>query len=645
MPEVLQIVDTYYYGHPSRRHTMKNDPDNEARTLATLVKLLGPDAHKIAIVAHNDDARTIAYGREGYQIIKMNGDRDAELRKFISKTTRQIERDKPKHTVIASDDPQFVYLCEAASKYSDVAVWAHSDTAPQELKEAGYNFRPLEDLLPDLKIPKIDVRFDVENIVIGLADRGWEPDLGELVAAINRSTEDLGEILTITGYADWTELERRHGRRGVDLQRQFAMAGGESRYLINKHGKNSADMKLADDVRDLVEHGSPGVVDIICMVTMDRDFRPIIETAQRRGKRVVVIGLEGGVSRDLEMMANDVRYLDKFVKLPTTASTNAPEAHRHQVALMLRIAAWLHLNRWRAVYRDRLEHEFASDLDGVRELIDGGWLVPSPGSTTDAQGRAHRLEPNPEHTTARAALYLAQWLPRRLNFCLKQRGMPHVDTNYVANGMTHDATLSQLGVAQTRKAAENWLYTAEAAGLVVHAKQPHPQSPDRTITTWRPAGDEPAAATGAATESTAAANAEATSAQAPAAQPTSVHETDAHATTPPPTTARATAAEAVGETTAAPPHSDTSYVRHLLTNRLSDGELTRLAFDYFRIVHREVDGQPKHVRAQALLDFAERRDQMAHLLAAIREVNPAVDAEATATVVEHAAPESLPLAA
>jgi uncharacterized LabA/DUF88 family protein len=608
--EVIQIVDTYNHSHASRRHTMKNDPDGEARALATLVKLLGRNPRKIAIVAHGDDARVLAYSREDYEIIKMNGDRDAELRKFISKMTRQIERDEPKHTVIVSDDPEFEYLCQAAAKHTDVAVWAHSETVPKELIEAGYNFRPLEDLLPDLKIPKVDVRVDVENIVIGLEQRDWQADLGELVDAINRATKDLGEIVTITGYADWTELAR-HSRRGVDLQRQFAMAGGESRYLVNQHGKNSADMRLADDVRTLVEHnqGSAGAVDVICFATNDRDFRPIIETAQRRGKHVVVLGLEGGVSGELRMVANEVRYLDEFVKLPASKSSttnDAPEPRRDQVALMLRIGTWMHQHRLGAIYRDRLEHEFADVVDGVRELIDGGWFVSSPGNRAGANSRAHRLEPNREHTTARAALYLAQWLPRRLDFCLKQRGMPHVDTNYLANGMTRDVTLSRLGVAQTRKAAENWLYTAEAAGLVVHASQPHPQSPDRTITTWRPANEEPAAAAGAASG-----NAETTSAET--------------------TSTQATEADAGGaEISAAPPHSDTSHVRHLLTDRLSDGELTRLTFDYFRVVHREVDGQPRYVRIQALLDHAERRDQMNQLLAAIREVNPALSAESPA---------------
>ena len=586
--DVIQIVDAYSRHHDGHRRTMKNDPDGEAQGLSMLVKLLGRNPRKIAILSRDDDPRLLAYQREDYEIIKMNGDRDAELRKFISKMTAEIKREEPKHTVLVSDDPEFVFLCEAAAPHTDLAVWANRETVPPELAEPNYNFRSLEELLPNLKIPRIDVRLDLENIFIGLVQqRRWQPNLRELIEAIRRAMADLGEIVTITGYADWAELARHHGGPNVDWQRDLALAGGESRYVVNQHGKNTADMKIADDIRTLVEHnaGAHGVVDVICLATMDRDFRPIVETAQRRGKRVVVLGLEGGVSRELDTAASEVRYLDKYLRLAgpsNSGAENAPSPQREDVALMLRVAAWMHRNRWRSVYRDRMELEFGEVVEDLRKVIADGWLVPSPNSPVDLRGQARKLEPNPEHTTAWAALYLARWIPSRLDYCLKQRGMPHVDTNYLASGMTRDTTLSRMGVGQTRKAAENWLYAAEAAGLVVHVRQPHPQTPERLITTWRL--PEEVAAT-----------------PAPEAEGAEVRD--------------------------ASPPSDTSHLRQLLTEGLSDGELTRLTFDYFRPVHRAVEGEPKFARIQALLDYIERCDQREQLLAAIREVNPALSGE------------------
>lgn len=597
--DVIQIVDACPREHKGHRQTMKNDPDGEAQGLSRLADLLGRNPRKIAIVGRDDDARLLAYQREDYEIIKMSGDRDTELRKFITMMAAEIKREEPKHTVLVSDDPDFVFLCEALPPHTDLGIWANSETVPLEFKEPRYNFRPLEDLLPNLKIPRIDVRLDLENIFIGLVQQcNWQPSMRALITAIRSALKDLGEIVRITGYADWDELAKHHGGGQVNWQRELTLAGGESRYVINQHGKNTADMIIADDVRTLVEHnsGAGGGVDVICLATMDRDFRPIVETAQRRGKRIVVLGLEGGVSRELRSAASDVRHLDEYLNLAkpaTTDSQHAAPAEREDVAFMMRVAAWMQRNRWRSVYRDRLEAEFGKAADRLRKLITGGWLVPSHNSPEDAQGQARRLELNLENTTARSAFYLSRWIPQRLDYCLKQKGMPHVDTNFLAKGMTHDTTLVRLGVGQTRQAAENWLYAAEAAGLVVCVKQPHPQTPSKIITTWRlpeDVGATPAAAT-------------------PAEVVLMPNATEAK------------------PTTSGSPHPSSSHLRQLLTDGLSDSELTRLTFDYFRAVYREVDGAPKFARVQALLDYVERCDQHERLLAAIREVNSALAVE------------------
>jgi uncharacterized LabA/DUF88 family protein len=447
-------------------------------------------------------------------------------------------------------------------------------------------------LLPDLKVARIDVRIDLENILIGLVKRDWRPDLRELIEAIRGEVEDLGEIVAVTGYADFDELNR-NGGPNKNWQRELTLAGGESRYVVNQHGKNTADMKIANDIHTLVTHDAgAGGIDIIALAMMDRDFRPIVETAKSRGKRVVVLALEGGLSRELEGVASDVRYLDSRLRLPQPGAQRSQAAPRHapqpeNAALMLRIAAWMNRNRWGFVYRDSVEQEFSVAAEGLRKLIEDGWLTPGPNSPLDAQGQARKLEPNPNNPVARAAQYLARWIPSRLDFCLRQREMPHVDSNYLANGMARDRVLNQMGIGQTRGEAESWLYAAASAGLVVATEQPHPQTPTKTITTWWLPEEEAA----------------------------------------PPT------AEAEEEGSGSPPCS--SYLRHLLTHKLSDGELTRVLFDHFRSVHRQVEGAPKFTRIQALLEYVEQRNLYDQLLAAMREVNAALDEE----------PEAQPMAA
>lgn len=165
--------------------------------------------------------------------------------------------------------------------------------------------------------PKLDVRLDFENLYIGLKKLGWSPEPKTLLDIIRTSIEDLGEIMGITAYADWSILNKKNG---CDIQRQLAYEGIETRYQINIRNKNSADMKIAEDMRDLLEKDGylSGTVDIFVLGTGDRDFRPVIENAKNRGKRVIVLALKNSLSRLLREAASEVRYLDSYLDFSKT---------------------------------------------------------------------------------------------------------------------------------------------------------------------------------------------------------------------------------------------------------------------------------------------------------------------------------------
>ena len=315
--DVIQIVDVYGLYFEGHKQTMKLDPDGEAQSLSMLIRPLGRNDRKVAIVARDDYRRLLAYQRAGYEAFTMNPNRSQDLRQFIRAMVSEIRQSPPKHLVVVSDDPDFVYLCEAVAQLTDLAVWAHSATVPPELTEPNYGFRPLEELLPDLKIPRIDVRIDMENLLIGLVNLGWQPNMHKMIEAIRTAIEDLGEMVTLTAYADWSEINRLNADKKIDWQRELTLAGGETRYVISSRGKNTADMRIADDIRTLVErdYAAWGVVDIIGLVTMDGDFRHVVDTARIRGKRVVVLGLKNHLSRELEVAASEIRYLNGFFEL------------------------------------------------------------------------------------------------------------------------------------------------------------------------------------------------------------------------------------------------------------------------------------------------------------------------------------------
>lgn len=596
---VVQIVDALPRPDDGHRHTMKIDPEDMAKNLSQLIKTLGRTDRKIALVAKEDDRSHSAYKSAGYDTRRISGDRAAELGRFIRQTIAQIREELPRHLVLVTDDPQFAFLCDSLPQEVNLSVWANNATAPPELKDSSHYFQTLEELLPNLKIPQIDVRIDLENIFIGLVKKGWRPNLHELIAAIRKAVEEKsrGEIVSITGYADFGELNRHHGGPNVDWQRELTLAGGESRYVVNQHGKNTADMKIADDIRTVVEHdsGTAGAIDVIGLVTMDRDFRHVVERVKLRGKKAIVMGLQGGLSRELENIASEVCYLDQYLKLPQAgkqeAQRSTPPPPREDAAFMMRVGAWMNHNRFRFVFRDRLEKEFSEERESLRKLIAEGWFTASRNSSFDSQGQARSLEPNPDHTAACAAYYLARWIPGRVDFCLHQRNMPHVDSNYLAKGMTLDRTLVEMGVGQTRADAEGWLHTAAAAGLVVAEEQPHPQRPDKLITTWR-LPEETATATATPV-------AETESDVAPVAQVVNIKQ--------------------------AAPSPNLAHLRNLLTKGLDDNDLNGLLLDHFTDVYRKVESNAlKVTKIQAILDHVQLHNKHEKLVEAIREKNPSL---------------------
>lgn len=605
---VVQIVDALPRHDDGHRQTMKIDPEDMARNLSQLIKPLGRADRKIALVAKEDERSDSAYRNAGYDTHKISGDRATELGRFIRQTIAQIREDLPKHLVLVSDDPQFAFLCDSLPQEVNLSVWANNATVPPELKESSHYFQTLEELLPNLKIPQIDIRIDLENIFIGLVKRGWRPNLHELIAAIRKAMEEKcrGDIVSLTGYADFDELNRHHGGPKINWQRELTLAGGESRYVVNQRGKNTADMKIADDIRTVVEHDSntAGVIDVIGLVTMDRDFRHVVERVKSRGKKAIVLGLKDGLSRELENIASDVCYLDEYLKLPQPgkpdAPLGAPPPQQEDAALMMRIGAWMNRNHWRFVFRDKLEEVFSEESERLRKLIAEGWMSATRNSSFDTQGRARVLEPNPNNRAACAAHYLARWIPSRVDYCLNQKGMPHVDSHFLANGMARDRTLAEMGIGQTRMEAEGWLQAAAVARLVLPNEERHPKRADLLITMWRlpEEAGEPA---------TAAADPESTA--SPVQQSDLAQAQDG--------------AQVVSIGKAVRP--GLAHLRDLLTNGLDDNDLNSLLLDHFTEVYRKVESNSLKVhKVQALLDHVQLHNKQEPLVEAIREKNPSL---------------------
>ena len=329
MNEVVLIVDQYKLHERAVQEGRVQNPLHASEVMSQMANAFGRNPERLAIVNNKDKDGLAAYSQLNYKVELMNGNRVNEITQFISKKRDELEGALPRHLIVVTDDPTFQFLLDSiqAKGKTMLSVWVPGQEIPSLYSQEKYNTRLLGEVLPDLRLPRVDLRLDFENLHQGLKQRGWEPNAKALVDAIKKAVEDLGEITRIVAYGDWGVIQREDRQ---DWQRSLAEQGVEPRYLINERGKNTADMKIADAIRDIVERSSdaPDAAEIVVVATNDRDFRSVLETARQRGQRVVLLAIRDGLSRHLRSVVKegDIRYIDDFLELKRPA---APETNRN----------------------------------------------------------------------------------------------------------------------------------------------------------------------------------------------------------------------------------------------------------------------------------------------------------------------------
>jgi len=482
---VVLIVDQDQRYTEAVQRGRKINSHYEAPELNRLIKPLGRSYQSIAIISETDTVGAEDYRMAGYEIVTMDGNRPSELRQFIRRLQQNLSANPPERMVVVTTDEEFEFLFDQVlqNQRTKLSVWAPGSSVPSSLTHPAYDYRPLEDLLPEIKVSKVDIRLDYENLYFGLEQRGLRLEPKNLTETVKVAVADLGEVVNIVAYADWDVLANSANR---NLQRELASIGVETRYQLSLRGKNSADMKMADDIRTLMERNTndPDAVDVIVLGTCDRDFRPTVETAKARGKKLIILGLEGGLSAELRRVTGkDIRYLDRFLNLPTARQLpeNAPKPSDRHAKLIVHTVVWLNSQGWKWGHLLNLAEalQINSQSPQLRQAIEDEVLIHPDGTIpSDA------LALNSQLPLVRAIQRLVQWAPGRVGYCLNVKCMPYVDSNFLANGMKMDKRLNQLDAGQNNREAEGWLDLLAEAGILVKQMQPHPKVDNKTIHTW-----------------------------------------------------------------------------------------------------------------------------------------------------------------
>lgn len=505
MSNVVLIMDQYKRFEQAEHQHRKIDPGYEANKLNELANVLGQSIRRMAIVNEDDRAGFDAYKQARYQLVSMNGRRPDDLLEFMNQMQDDFAQNSPEYLLVVTNDPMFRYLLEPLTKQGEthVKVWMLGQQVKPPFDDRKYHARLYSEIIPEPKIPKLDVRLDYENLHIGLKQRGWQPNAMELIEAVRKAVADIGDVVKITAYADWGLLSRTepHDQQSKptgnhDWQRDLAAIGVETAYLVNQRGKNTADMKIAGDIRDLLERNvsAPDAVDVVVIGTNDRDFRVTVEKARERGQRLIVLAIRDGLSQHLRsiLQPSDIRYIDDYLKTkgePQNEPPNRINPAEPHTELLIKVAGWLRrqgTKGWTYASFEQLAKEAIQDAGAevqLQEAIKAGVLYLRKSNAR--LNTEEVIEMNCKHPLARAIRCLVQWAPEQVNYGLQGRGLPYLDTKFMCMGMQRYRRFQELGVRGEPPDGVRWLNLLAKGGVLVKESHQRNDPPYNTITTWR----------------------------------------------------------------------------------------------------------------------------------------------------------------
>jgi transcriptional regulator with XRE-family HTH domain len=178
------------------------------------------------------------------------------------------------------------------------------------------NQLPVSRSTESLRSHTVALFVDHENIYLALADliRTLPPRIqarerakiepAVLAERLRTAAEQIGRVRSALAIADWERLPTGQVKEYL-----------KQRYQVdyNLTGRNNADLKLSDAIRNVLEDDEYADVDTYVLATGDGGYLAVVDTLLRRQKRVVVWGVRGASNQLLIQNATEFRWLDEIV--------------------------------------------------------------------------------------------------------------------------------------------------------------------------------------------------------------------------------------------------------------------------------------------------------------------------------------------
>jgi transcriptional regulator with XRE-family HTH domain len=169
---------------------------------------------------------------------------------------------------------------------------------------------------------------DHENIYIALSEllKNCPPDVQAqerrkvetsfLAQTLRTQAERLGWLKIAMTVADWERLPTGQVKEYLKLRYQVE---------YNLPGRNNADLKLSDAIRNVLEQDEDGEIDTYVLVTGDGGYLSVLDTLLRRQRQVHIWGVRGATNAVLQQNASSTAWIEDILGLNLTRQNGSFE--------------------------------------------------------------------------------------------------------------------------------------------------------------------------------------------------------------------------------------------------------------------------------------------------------------------------------
>ncbi|MCY3945949.1 MAG: NYN domain-containing protein [Anaerolineaceae bacterium] len=474
---------------------------------ATLVAgLMGPDKLRaLAIVepdagaAYGEGPRVSRIFRDaGYTILPQTP-RDLLSAELLSLLTA-ADSDRLDEVILVTDSEDLVPLLREVQSAGSarIRVWGIENVLEGTDLQDLVVFQPLTTLPGLQQTRNVAVYIDFENITISLNEQGFTVNLDHLIERFISQANAYGQVVKMAAYAPWYQrgslpplVDEAGNEVADDAPRRLLMANIDA--VNSLPGKNSADMRIARDVT--TDAGHEDAADVYIVASGDRDFNDMLTSLRSRGKQVIVWGVRGSTSRQLESNPGiAVEYVEDFTNLKTHRSlwTESMLSEREEDTSAFLPSQWssiiIQLDRLtscedRDSVSPQLLVEQLLEVAAVSSLSRGEDLVTQAVKMGILKAAPEKGEVslNPDNPIVGKTRLVTSRIVLRVERTLQVRRWEYVNYGFLIKGLAMDRELGQPGCNLSDLWRSDWIDRLVREQILRRELIPHRLNPEDMV--------------------------------------------------------------------------------------------------------------------------------------------------------------------